>query len=108
MTISGLARLRAPKKDWDMALIFIRNRQPVGIEPSTRVSIEGGIVSIESADTPDPFYDPRDPNAGTQPKACTMTITVDIVDIVTVDYIVYDKVIKAPGIITGMGTLGKA
>lgn len=94
-------RLRAADKDWDMALVWARNRKPIGIMPTTKFEYHDHedfnqrSIMIEDSETPDPFYDPQ--RDGPQPKVCTMSVHLKLSDVLGIDFIKYPKIIQMPG-----------
>jgi hypothetical protein len=77
----------------------------VGIEPTTKfglLSEHPTTLFITSPESVDPFHDPR--INGMQPRICTHTITADVSEIVSVDYVEYPRIdqIKKPAIITSL------
>lgn len=93
-------------KDWDRAIIFIRGRQPIGVDPNARygtINEDPNTFFVEDNEAVDPFYNPQ--VDGPQPKICTHTITCDIGEIVAVDYFKYPRIIASTPMV---GILGKA
>lgn len=92
-----IARLLQPEgqRDWDMAAVYIKGRQPLGLDNRTIFNLEEDVLEITNDECPDPFYDSS--VHGVQPRICTLSVTTRIQDIYLVDYVKYPKIVAPAG-----------
>ena len=96
-----VAPLFMENRDWHNALVFMKGRNPTGIDKGATVYYHGSedpkecLIVFEDPESADPLYDER--KDGPQPKICTMRVCARISDIMYIDYVKYPSIIQGTG-----------